>query len=176
MPDERHALPWPDRERHAAQHPAVRALRGRWLTPRRRTAMLTRLPAAPAAARGLGRGVGKPDALELNLSTHPREGHGIGRILHGHRLVQHTKDTLGAGHRRLEDVVLLGEVLDRPEESLGILDEGDEHAECDRLLHHPPSAVPDQQRRRYRAEESDERIEQGKRANGLQVGREVVAV
>ena len=62
--------------------------------------MLARL-LAPAATRRLGRGVSKPDALELNLSTHARERHGIGRILHGHRLVQHTKDAFGAGHSRL---------------------------------------------------------------------------
>src|SRR3989442_14655592 len=130
MPDKRHAPPRPDRERHAAQHPAVRAIWKRWLTPRRCAAMLTRHPAP--AARRLGRGVGKPDALELNLSAYPRERHGIGWILHGHRLIQHTKDPFGAGHGRLEDVVLLGEVLDRPEESLGILDECDQHAECDR--------------------------------------------
>src|SRR2546425_12557322 len=93
---------------------------GAGLTPRRRAAMLAR--PAPVAARRLGRGVGKPDALELNLSTHAGERHGIGRILHGHRLVQHTKDAFGAGHSRLEDIVLLGEGLDRPEESLGIFD------------------------------------------------------
>src|SRR5580704_11324383 len=43
--------------------------------------------------------------------------------------VEQFEDALAGGHRRLQDVVFVAEVLDGAEEALRVLDEGDEDAE-----------------------------------------------
>ena len=45
--------------------------------------------------------------------------------------VEELEDALAGGHGGLQDVVLLAEVLDGPEEALRVLDEADEDAEGD---------------------------------------------
>src|SRR3954469_11375203 len=46
-------------------------------------------------------------------------------------LVEQFKNALTGRHRRLEDVVLLAQILNGPEEALGVLDEADEHTNRD---------------------------------------------
>ena len=78
---------------------------------------------------------------------------------HGHRLVEQREDPLRRGHRALEQVELLGEVLQRLEEPPGVLDERRQHAHGERAVEHPQPAVPEQQRHRDRGEHLDRREE-----------------
>ncbi len=58
-------------------------------------------------------------------------GYGGGRRDDGRFGVEQFEDPLAGRHRRLQDVVLVAEVLDGTEEALRVLDEGDQHAEGD---------------------------------------------
>ena len=86
----------------------------------------------------------KPDMAELDA---PRTIAGArrGRALQLRRGVKQLEDPLAGSHRGLQDVVFLAQVLDGPEEALGILDEGDQHADGDCVAQHPKPAQPDHQ-------------------------------
>src|SRR5688500_12209228 len=73
--------------------------------------------------------------------------------------VQQREDALRRGHRALQDVELLRQVHDRPEEALRVHDEGHQRPERQRALQHPSAADPDNQRRGYRAHQLDGGIE-----------------
>src|SRR6185437_8415290 len=64
--------------------------------------------------------IGEPDVIELDAAgTVRNRGHrGFGDF---DRRIKQLKYAFGGCHRRLQDVVLFAEVLDRPEETLGIL-------------------------------------------------------
>ena len=49
-----------------------------------------------------------------------------------HRRVEQREDPLGRGHRALQHVELLGQVADRPEEALRVLQERDQRSERQR--------------------------------------------
>ena len=75
------------------------------------------------------RRVPEPDPLEADLAPHrPRQRRRARRLGHRHRLVQQGEDPLGRGHRALQQVELLREVLQRLEEAAGVLDERRQHA------------------------------------------------
>ena len=60
--------------------------------------------------------------------------------------IEQLEDALAGGHRGLQNVVLVAQVLDGPEEALRILDERDQHAEGDGVPQHSEAAEPDDQR------------------------------
>ena len=72
------------------------------------------------------------------------------------RLVQHAEDALGAGHRRLQDGVFVGQVAHRQEEAVDVLQEGHQRAERQRLRDHLAAADPDDQRGGHRGEDIDD--------------------
>ena len=79
----------------------------------------------------LVRVVGEVDVAELDVAAHlpQRLRVGAGRRT-GRLLVQQHEHALGGGHRRLHDVVLLGQVADRLEGAVGVLEEGHQHAQA----------------------------------------------
>ena len=97
------------------------------------------------------------------------------------RSVKQLEDPLCRGHRRLENVVFVAEVLDGAEEALRVLDEGDQHAECDGaedgvakrsvgnagVAKYSIAAEPDDQGDRSGAEKFDDRIVEGVGEDGV---------
>ena len=78
------------------------------------------------------------------------------------RLVERFEDAMRRDDRRLKHVVLVGDVANRLEQRLRILDEGDERAEREHSLPGVfcitrSAAVPDDERDADRADEIDER-------------------
>src|SRR5438067_10227294 len=93
--------------------------------------------------------VGKPDAIEFNASVSLHASRRC-RIRDFNRGIQQLENAFAGSHRRLEDVVLFAQVLNRPEESLRILNEGDYYAERYRTAQHLASTKPDHKRNRQR--------------------------
>ncbi len=57
------------------------------------------------------------------------------RRAHNLRLrVEQLEDALAGGHGRLQDVVLVAQILNRPPEALRVLDEHGQHADSDRAV------------------------------------------
>jgi len=74
---------------------------------------------------------------------------------------------LARSHGRLQDVVLLAQVLDGPEEALRVLHEGDEHAERGGAGEHAQASEPDDAGDRRRREHFDHGIVNGVREDGV---------
>ena len=83
------------------------------------------------------------DAAELDLPAGIRQVDGVRRIQHVRVGVEHCVDLLHCRHRRLEGVVELAELLQRVEEAVQVGDEGDEHADLQRLVGDQRAAVPE---------------------------------
>ncbi len=114
----------------------------------------------------------EPDTTKFNPAA-AIAGRGVSASLNLGRCVEQLEDAFCRGHRSLQDVVFVAEVLDRPEEPLRILDERDENAErnhrvqkacmrlqCRRRMQHCHPPAPDHQRDRNRAEKLHYRIVQ----------------
>ena len=98
-----------------------------------RAASLQLLALAGGFFGGLRQGaIGEPDVVELDAARPFRRLGLSGRDDLGRR-VEQLEDALARGHGRLQDVVLLAQVLDGPEEALRILHEGHQHAEVTSL-------------------------------------------
>ena len=79
--------------------------------------------------------VSEPDVIELNPSR-PDWRFGHRRRSNLRRSIQQLENPLAGRHGRLQDVVLFAEILNGPEEALGILDEGGENPDAhDRMNH-----------------------------------------
>src|SRR5688500_13720247 len=92
---------------------------------------------------------------ELDITHHLAQYLGVGRIEYRRLLVDQHEDALGGGHGSLHDIVLLGEVADRLEGTLGVLKERYQHAKLQGPLKHASRTVPEQERHRQRREEAD---------------------
>jgi hypothetical protein len=92
------------------------------------------------------------------------------------RGVEQREDALRRRHRALQDVELLGQVADRPEEALRILQECHQRTERERVLDDEAAADPDHQRRRQGADQLDRRVEHGVIEDRLDVGVAVPAI
>ena len=92
------------------------------------------------------------------------------------RRVEQLKNALGAGHRRLQDVVFLGKILDRTEYPRAVLHEGHHRAERQTAFDYPLAAEENQHGQSRDADELDRRIEKRVRADGLVVGLTVLLV
>ena len=82
--------------------------------------------AGPCSAAGAVP-IGEPDVVELDAAGTLGVFGDRGRSDLGRR-VEQLENALARRHGRLQDVVLFAEVLNGPEEALGILNEGDQHA------------------------------------------------
>ena len=75
--------------------------------------------------------------------------------------IEELEDALGGGHGGLQDVVFLAEILDRPQEALGVLYKGRQHADGH------PAAGDRQQEGRSQRKEQDELGGNGARFRAL---------
>ena len=66
----------------------------------------------------------------MRLLPSPRDG--VRRVHDLRRGIEQLEDALAGGHGRLQDVVLVAQVLNGPPEALRVLDEHGEHADGDR--------------------------------------------
>ena len=96
--------------------------------------------------------VREPDVVEFDGGGCARNRPGLGWRLNVRRCVEQFEDTLGGGHGRLQDVVLVAQVLNRAEESQSILEESNQHAQRDRAAADAKSSVSEQQRERQHPE------------------------
>src|SRR5207302_504402 len=88
--------------------------------------------------------IGEPDVAEFNLAARLPQRKRLGGRGDRHRLVEQLEDALGAGHRRLQHIELLAEILNGPEEPLRVLHESDQDADLDAARQHPQAAEPEQ--------------------------------
>ena len=118
----------------------------------------------PGAGRSRGMRIGRHGS---------RRGNDLGRR------VQQPEDTFGGRHRALKDVELLGQIADRPEEALRVLQERDERAEREHVAavgDDTSAADPQNQRCRQRTDQLDGRVEDRVVDDGLDVGIPVTAI
>src|SRR5450755_2915895 len=90
--------------------------------------------------------VSEPDMVEFDSNGALRKRLRAGRRDDGWLGVEQFENTLGGGHRTLEDIVFFAEVLDGPEEAQSILKKRDQHAEGQGALPDAEAAVGKQQR------------------------------
>src|SRR4029077_13228098 len=83
--------------------------------------------------------VGEPDVVELNPSDALRLAR-LRRRGDLHRRIQQFEDTLAGRHGRLQDVVLVAQILYGAEEALRVLHERGQHADGDGAAKHTESA------------------------------------
>src|ERR1700740_483454 len=104
------------------------------------------------------------------------ERNGVGIRFAGHRLVQQFEDALGGGHRRLENVEFLAEVLNGAEETLREHGEGGENAESESAGEDANSAGPKNKGDGGEAQKFDRGIKECVGKNGVAPGEHVVAI
>ena len=95
----------------------------------------------------------RSEARRLGLRRRPGSDLRLGR--------EQALQALRRRQRRLQDVVVLGEVGDRPVEPLHVLQERDQNPERDGALRAPQAAEREQQREAPRGEQLDRRVEDG---------------
>ena len=98
------------------------------------------------------------------------------RVRNPYRRVQQFEDALGAGHGRLQDVVLVAQVLDGPEKALRVLDEGDGGACRHQPAQSHAAALVEDDGHRHRTQEFHRRIKEAVRQDGVLVGFHVGGV
>src|SRR5205085_7165112 len=74
------------------------------------------------------------------------------------RRIEQFENTLAGSHGRLQNVVLLTQILNWPEEPQGVLAERNQHAQSRHTLEHAPAAKPDDGRDRGRRQNFNHRI------------------
>ena len=113
--------------------------------------------------------VAEGHVAELDLSAHVGQVDGVRRVEHVGVGVEHRVDLLHRGHRRLERVVELAELLQRVEEAVQVADEGDQHADLERVAADQRAAVPEDDDDGDRRDELDEREVQAALHDGARV-------
>ena len=73
--------------------------------------------------------VGEPHVAEFDVAARSGKSQRSFRGRRGQRLVEQLEDALAGGHGRLQDVEFFAEVLNRAEEALRVLHEGDERSD-----------------------------------------------
>ncbi len=121
--------------------------------------------------------IGEPDVAELDGPL-GRGGQGARTRRVGHRRlhVDQLEDALGAGHGALQDVELLGQVLNRTIEPAHVLEKRGDDAHGQRALQHVQSAVPEDERHGDGGHQLDDRPEQRVVSDRSQVGLQVFGV
>ena len=88
--------------------------------------------------------VSKPDVIEFDSGGFHGKGLGMNRSDDMHGLIQQSKNALGRSQSALQHVVLLAEILDRPENARGVLEERYQDADGKCVVAHlPPTARKD---------------------------------
>ncbi len=126
---------------------------------------------------GLVRLVGEGDAAQLDAAVDTTHRRGVGGVDDARLRVQQLQHLLAAGHRRLHGGVELAELLDRLEETADVGQEGDDHADRDRVPAVGEASEEQHRRRRQQPQELDRRREgerQGERPE-LRVPRVTIA-
>ncbi len=108
--------------------------------------------------------VSKPHVLKLDAAARAFGFQRLFRRNDRDRQVECLEDAMRRDDRRLQHVVLVGNIANRLKQRLRILDERDERAEREhrvarRVLHHAITAIPDDQRDADRADQIHERKE-----------------
>ncbi len=138
--------------------------------------LLELLTSAGGLFGGLRHGaVGKPHVVELDTPEAFWNQWRCGRHDLGRR-VQQFEDALAGGHRRLQDVVLLAEVLDGAEEALRVLHEGHQDSEGDGIADDLVSAEPHHARDGGGRQDFHYRVINGVGQDGVLVGVHVGAI
>ncbi len=115
--------------------------------------------------------------VEFDGGDGGRGGRGDSRRQHVRLGIEQLEDALGGRHGALQDVVLLAEVLNGPEEAQAVLQEGHHHAQrearrgCVR-----EAAVGQNAGQRQHGDELHHRIEPAVGGDGVLVGFHVLAV
>ena len=148
---DREVLPRFDAERNIAQHPVF-------------------------VLRFFHVAVREPHVAELDFSARRNLDLRIRICVDGDGLVQQLENSFGCGHRRLQDVEFLAQVLDGPEEALGEHGELDQNAEREGVAQNPVSAGPVDERDGRKTQEFHRRIEQRVRQNRVAPRQHVVLV
>src|SRR5438477_12746464 len=104
------------------------------------------------------------------------ERNGVGIGLDEHRFVEKFEQSLGGGHRGLDDVEFFDEILKWPEKALREHGERGEDAESDAAGENAVSAGPINQRNRGETEKLDRGIEESVSENSVAPGQHVVAI
>ena len=73
----------------------------------------------------------KPDVAEFNAAAAIARARSCRRD-YLRRCVEQFKNALAGGHGGLQNIVFFAEILNGPEESLRVLNERDQHTQCDR--------------------------------------------
>ena len=102
--------------------------------------------------------VAEGDIAELDRAVHVgRQRHGVVLVLHVDSDVEHLGDAVAGGHGPLHDAVLHGERADRVEEALDVEEEGDHHADIERVPGDQPAADGDDDRHGRAGQRVDDR-------------------
>src|SRR6185437_2094052 len=120
--------------------------------------------------------VGEPDVVELDAASRGEGRTRNRRGLEGDGSVEQFENALGAGHRGLQVVVLIAQILDGAEEALNILDKGEDNADGERAVHDAQAAEPEHEGHRQDAEKLDHRVVDGVGEDGADPGITVLAV
>jgi hypothetical protein len=130
----------------------------------------------------VGEVVGEPDVLERDRDA-GRRGGARGRRARARRprarlggRVEEAEDALRRGHRGLQDVELLGEVLQRLEEAPHELEERGDRAHGERADADAPRRRDDERRERHRGEDLDGREVERVDGDALELRLEVRVV
>ncbi len=108
--------------------------------------------------------VAEGHVAQLHLAAHVGQGDGVGGVEHVGLGVEHGVDLLHRGHRRLEGVVELAELLQRVEEAVQVADEGHQHADLEGVAADERAAVPEHDDDGRRRQELDEAGSRGRSA------------
>ena len=86
--------------------------------------------------------VGEPDVAKFDVAARIGKRERRFRGSRGQRLVKQFENPLARSHGRLQDIEFFAQILDRTEEALGVLHEGDQHADFHEARERAQSAIP----------------------------------
>src|SRR2546429_7367282 len=131
----------------------------------------------PICVRRFGNiAVAKPNVAKFDFAARLDERDGVGIGLDGDRLGEELENALRCSHGGLQDVEFLAEVLNGPEEALGIHCEFDKHADGEGAMKYAITSVPENHSNGGKAQEfhrgGKERVGQ----DGVAPGKHVVVI
>ena len=86
----------------------------------------------------------EPNTVEFDGGGCGRKGRWQGWRLNASRSIKQLENTFRRRHRRLQNIVFLAEILNRPKEALSILKERHQHAQSERAAADPESTIRQQ--------------------------------
>ena len=120
--------------------------------------------------------VAKPNVAKFDFAARLDERDGVGIGLDGDRLVEKLENALRCSHGGLQDVEFLAEVLNGPEEALGIHCEFDKHADGEGAMKYAITSVPENQSNGGKAQEFHRGVKERVGQDGVAPGKHVVVI